>query len=152
MNTSDDDERCLRSGETRVAFEEEVEGKTHFADVDESAHQILVAERIHRVLSLFPRLVFHNSRQQSVLVLMAQKLPGHLPAALYSQRNQSYPSTTVLQITREKPDNQPQISPPCSFHSEVIIRLRTGPRRLEGRVLARVKQQQEDINKAYPDA
>jgi hypothetical protein len=124
----------LRLGETRVTIEEEVKGKTHFANIDESAHKILVAERVHRVLSLFPRLVFHNSKQKSVIVLIAQNLLGHLPAALYSQRNQSYPSTTVLQITREKPDNQPQISPPCSFHSEVIIHLRTGPRRLETRV------------------
>ena len=135
-----------------VLGEDEVTEKTHFANIDESAHQVLVAERIYRVLSLFPRLVFHNSIAKSVLVLIAQGLSGHLPAALYSQRNQSYPSTTVLQITREKPDNQPQISPPCSFHSEVIIRLRTGPHRLETRVLARVKRRWKRVEEAYPDA
>lgn len=45
-------------------------GRTYFANIDESAHEVLVAERIDRVLSLIPRLVFHNSMAKSVHVLM----------------------------------------------------------------------------------
>lgn len=34
--------------------------RTHLADVDQSTHQILVRERVHGILSLFARRVFHN--------------------------------------------------------------------------------------------
>lgn len=36
-------------------------GKTpYFADIDKSAHEILVAERVDRLLGLIPCCVFHN--------------------------------------------------------------------------------------------
>lgn len=117
--------------EARVTVEKDVQEKTHFANIDESAHEVLVAERIHRVLSLFPRLIFHNSMPKLALVLIAQGLPGHLPAALNSQRNQSYPSTTVLQITRESQitsHNQPTLLIP--FGSNNTSAYRTSPARI----------------------
>ena len=36
-------------------------GWTYFADVYESTHEVLVTERVDRLLGLLPRCVFHNS-------------------------------------------------------------------------------------------
>jgi hypothetical protein len=33
---------------------------TYFSNVDESTHEILIAERVDRLLGLFPCCVFHN--------------------------------------------------------------------------------------------
>lgn len=33
---------------------------TYFSNVDESTHEVLVAERVDRLLGLFPCCVFHN--------------------------------------------------------------------------------------------
>lgn len=43
--------------------------KPYFADVDESSHQVLVAESRNGVLGLLPRSIFHNSAKPSVIVL-----------------------------------------------------------------------------------
>jgi hypothetical protein len=36
-------------------------GETYFANVDESAHEVLVAKGVDSVLCLVPSCVFHNS-------------------------------------------------------------------------------------------
>jgi hypothetical protein len=51
-------------------IEDEV-GETHFANVDESAHQVLVAERVDGVLRLIPCRVFHDA------VEMISAMPGN---------------------------------------------------------------------------
>ncbi len=33
---------------------------SYFADIDESAHEVLIAERVDRLLGLIPCRVFHN--------------------------------------------------------------------------------------------
>ena len=39
-----------------------IDGEADLSDVDESTHQVLVAECIYGLLGLFPRRVFHNTK------------------------------------------------------------------------------------------
>ena len=46
-----------------------VEVHAYFANVDETTHQVLVAERVDSILCLLPRCVFHNPVRASAIVL-----------------------------------------------------------------------------------
>ena len=62
---------------------------THFSDVDESTHKILVAERIDSLLSLLPRRIFHDPTSISHCTNLYQNKKQHIPASLHFQRTKS---------------------------------------------------------------
>lgn len=45
----------------------------HLSNIDETAHQVLVAQRRNGVLSLVPRSVFHNSRYEKLATALAKE-------------------------------------------------------------------------------
>lgn len=59
-------------------------GLPHLADIDESAHQVLVAERVDSILGLFPSGIFHNSmRILSATVCAYPKTAGREEGRAY---------------------------------------------------------------------
>jgi hypothetical protein len=61
-------------------------GETYLSNINESTHEVLVAESVDGLLSLLPRGIFYNA----VILLVSkqqEKVHGNLPASLHNQRN-----------------------------------------------------------------
>lgn len=60
-------------------------GSNYLANVNEASHEVLVAERIHCMLSLLPRCIFHNPMRHALGTIPGDgkiKHAGNSPAAL----------------------------------------------------------------------
>lgn len=108
------------------------EGATNLADINEPTHQILVAESVDRVLCLISCLIFNDATTYvSTLIIAISSLCDHLPASLYHDRTTTpYPSTNVHHNQEKASNTSHQLSPPCSFRLEVIVRRRKALRQL----------------------
>lgn len=107
---------------------------TYFADVDETAHQILVAKRVDCVLCLLSRRVFHNpvdrvSHHDVGREWHAQDLPASLqcpdnqaqpvnPTSM--QGNQKEKKTTRNQGVEKEPATSTHRRPPSTFRLEEV--------------------------------
>lgn len=63
----------------------------YLADIDESAHERLVAQSVDSLLSLLPCSIFNDSNPW-LAVCFHKKMVMDLPASLYNQRPKALPS------------------------------------------------------------
>lgn len=79
---------------------------TYFSDVDETSHQVLVAECRNRVLGLLPGSIFHNSDVAVSLTVTLSLCIRDLPASLYHPRTQS-PNRQSIYSNKTKREEKP---------------------------------------------
>lgn len=100
---------------------------TDLSDVDQAAHQLLVGECGHGILSLLSSSILHNS-VPSVLSVTRQETYPH-PYMNHGQPVQ--PVNPTIQTSRSQ-QNQRDISPPLTFHLEEAEHLHRALHRLGG--------------------
>lgn len=95
----------------------------HLSHVNQSAHEILIAQRVDSLLSLLPCCVFHNPTRVRMQSRNHQALQPTHPHP-YRTRGQC-PNPSIQRPTTKTKPERPAIStywrPPSTFHSEVTI-------------------------------
>ena len=107
------DEDCRRSGTAR----------TYFSYVDQTTHEILVAQCIDSLLGLIPCCVFHNSVVLSATTTFLVLTETTYPHPYIYHGPGPIRQSNVQTITKRKTRIASRIThwrPPSTFHSEVI--------------------------------
>ena len=125
MNRGSASRSC--EGESTVSANEDYQGngtaQTYFSDIDQTAHEILVAQCIDSLLGLIPCCVFHNSVVLSAKTTFLVSIEATYPHPYIYHGPGPIRQSNVQTITKRKTRIASRIThwrPPSTFHSEVI--------------------------------